>query len=71
MKIIMLQRLNPTTFENEGGLFINADHISALIPRMAVNDGDRIYRCEILLSNGVVYLVPFGVQEIYDMILTL
>ena len=70
MKIIQLQRLNPTTLDNEGGLYINIDHISALIPHMSGLDetNQKIYRCEILLNNGVVYLTPFSCVEIFDKI---
>ena len=70
MKLIQLQRLCPSTLVNQGGLYINIDHISALIPYKTCNSkGETVFWCNVLLSNQVQYLTPFSVQDICDLIL--
>lgn len=69
--MLMLQQLDPTTKENLGGLFINPDFISEIIPvqsEKCAYDGSRIFWCQIVMNNGGFYLVPFGVMEITDML---
>ena len=70
MKLIQLQRLDPTTKDNQGGLYINVDHISALIPFMDYDTkNNRVVWCYVLLSNQIQYLTPFSVQDIYELCL--
>jgi hypothetical protein len=70
MKIIQLQRLCVHTHDNQGGLYINIEHISALIPyKTSTPKGETVFWCNVLLSNQVTYLTPFSVQEIYELIL--
>lgn len=70
MKLIQLQRLDPITKDNQGGLYVNVDHISALIPFMDYDTkNNRVFWCHVLLSNQIQYLTPFSVQDICDLIL--
>lgn len=62
MKIIQLQRLNPATYENEGGIYVNIDHISVLIP--VRRNGN--FHCDVLLNNGIVYHTPYNITDILE-----
>jgi hypothetical protein len=64
MKLLMLQRIDPHTKENVGGLYINPSHISALIPKRIA----QYSYTSILLSNGIEYLTPFPISEILEML---
>lgn len=64
MKLIMLQRLErvPNTIDeytNTGGLYLNIDHISAIIP-------DGQHRTLVAMSNGMIYLTPFSIVGLLD-----
>jgi uncharacterized protein YlzI (FlbEa/FlbD family) len=67
--MIMLQQLDPQTKENLGGLFINPEFISEIIPQSEFGGPDPILRCQIIMNNGNFYLVLFCVSEVYDEIL--
>jgi uncharacterized protein YlzI (FlbEa/FlbD family) len=59
--MIQLQYIDVNTKENQGGLYINSNHISSI----------RNYKdtyTAILLNNGIEYVVPFEVSEVLDMI---
>ena len=70
MKLIQLQRLDPITKDNQGGLYINVDHISALIPYTDYDTkNNRVFWCYVVLSNQIQYLIPCSVQQICALIL--
>lgn len=66
--MIMLQRLDTETKEFLGGLFINPEFISEIIPQSEFGGPDPLHRCKIIMNNGNFYLVPFCVSEVTDMI---
>lgn len=78
----MLQRLEPKfdpcyphndpEMKNGGGIFINIDHISALIPVKGKTDNleeQRVSWCKVLLNNGKEFLTPFSAIDIIEDIL--
>lgn len=66
--MIMLQRLDPETKEFLGGLFINPEFISEIIPQSEFGGPEPIPRCQIVMNNGHFYTTPFCVSEVTDMI---
>lgn len=60
MRIVMLQWLDEfDDYKNKGGLFLNVDHISAMVP---LGEG----RTRVILSNDKNWIVPWGVAELID-----
>lgn len=67
--IIQLQRLNEQTQANEGGLYINTDYISEIVPITQKKGSDqRVSWTRINMSNGNTWLTPFSVSSILDML---
>jgi hypothetical protein len=61
MNLICLQRLNPETLKNEGGLYLNPSQIAAFVPQ---NSNITL----VLMSCGVTYSVPFAMSEILEIL---
>lgn len=60
MRIVILQWLDEhDEYKNKGGLFLNVDHISAMVPL-------GTERTRVILSNGKNWIVPWGVVELID-----
>lgn len=65
----MLQRLDPETKEFLGGLFINPELISEMIPFSYINDKEKLFGTQIVMNNGHFYTVPFSASEVNDKII--
>lgn len=61
MWMIQLQRFDQN-YQNAGGLYINVDHIVAVIPRRF----DDHFNCSILTTCGVEYDIVNELTEVLD-----
>jgi len=69
MKFIQLQRLDPVSLENMGGLYLDPNFIAALVPRLKRENSNIAFTyCEVVMSSGLCYSTPFQVIEILDII---
>jgi hypothetical protein len=65
----MLQQLCQKTNVNLGGLFINPEFISELIPISYMLGKEKVFATQIIMNNGHFYNVPFVVADITDKII--
>ena len=66
--MIILQQLDKQTKVNLGGLFINPELISEMIPFSYINDKEKLFGTQVVMNNGNFYNTPFVAQKILDMI---
>lgn len=62
--LITLQCLDKITYDNIGGLYINKQMVSELVPIRYSKDSRQYFATIIHMSNGNSYIVPYNVNEL-------